>query len=431
MPPLSTPNLPTQTVSYAPPPGRPPRRPSAGPSRPPATTTPAVVARRPSSPDAQPSDEEEAKVWEESQFDEAKRASIAAEREREELEQALHLSLVESKRTGSAQEESPGGHGISTGFEDDNDGPSSRRISSYDPPARTEATAHRRIASDAGANLSRDTGGAGAGGNMPGQWQRHFTPDSIGSRAHGSSANGSMPGQWHGQTHATSGSLIDEDDNLASLPALMPSKTGAVLQSKNPFLSPQEGSAEQASSSPFLGMDVGSPVSAPPRSTSFGGMDQLSPTSASRQPSSSSLHSGPGLAYTAYSSGSKAPPPDPSQERFAPQGPLPAHLHIATLPGAGGNAGLAPRPNSNPDVSTRAGDSSRPLPRPPPSSSKLLRGQLGNSVNEDDPLAMLERFDKVFLGSSRSPAARILADEVQSTIAPPWLVKGGKMRGTR
>lgn len=409
-PPLATPHTPIEATPvspntpYAPPTGPPPgrsaprRRASSGPSRPSrpqvSTTSPSPPERRPESPDGPPSDEEVAKVWEESQFDEAKRASIAAEREREELEEAMHLSLVESESRGG-NSAGPSPQTMPTVFEDeDDDGPSSRRISSYDPAPRAEGTAHRRIASDAGAS-----------GSMPGQWQGY--PGGSGTSDQGAfgttRTNGNNPDQWPTQP-AASGSILDDEDNLANLPALTPSKTGAVLKSKNPFLSPQErqhiNSEEQGSPSRSqLGVNTSS-MHSPQRNAQrkdYGSMNQSS-NGGSQQPVAPSFGSTTTSAYTPYSPKNKALPPEPSDELSGPSsGTPPALLRSPILPNTAPN--LPPRSTSSATTAHRiTSESSRPLPRPPNNGSGIGSGKLANLMDGEDPLEMLKQFDTVFLG---------------------------------
>ncbi len=365
----------TSTV-YDPPPGAPPRRSPSGPSRPTISTSTFSSVRRPSPPpEGPPSDEEVAKVWEESQLDEAKRASIAAERERAELEQVMQLSLAEAEASSRAQGESesgPGGWGMHTVSDDEDDGPRSRRFSSYDLPARAAGGSHRRVASDAGAT-----------GNIPGSWQN-------------------QPG--------ASAFMMDDQDQLASLPALTPSRTGPVLKSKNPFLSPldREHAQPESQSSPAAtqaGLDMGSPQSARSQSgvsPHFGGMERLSPASASRQPSASSFRDGPGSAFTKYTPGgtNKALPPSPSPEQrnALPPGRPPVNMRVSSQ-GALMLPNLPPRPSTSHPFSP-TGESSRPLPRPPSENSRVGSGKLPNHANGEDPLEMLKHYDTVFLGVS-------------------------------
>ena len=90
------------------------RPPTAGPSsasaRPSAETPrPAEVPHAPvlePEPDPDEMDDDVRRVWEESQLEEAKRASRAAEREREMLEQAVQLSLQEAEAQALRESES-------------------------------------------------------------------------------------------------------------------------------------------------------------------------------------------------------------------------------------------------------------------------------------------------------------------------------------
>jgi hypothetical protein len=163
------------------------------------------AARQSSTPTSPPTDPEEARIWEESQLDEAKRASIAAERERLELEEAMRLSLQESEREAA----------LPPVFEEAESGPSSRRVSSYGPSSGTDGYHHRRAVSDA---------------------------------------------QDNGRPVA---SLLDNDDGYLG-PMLKPQRTGAVFQSRNPFLSPQEHEASVGGNAQHDPHDLTSPIGTPP-----------------------------------------------------------------------------------------------------------------------------------------------------------------------
>lgn len=102
-----------------------------------------INTERPSPPSTPPRNAEEARIWEESQLDEAKRASMAAERERLELEEAMRLSLQEATISNRSSPRLP------SVFEEGESGPSSRRVSSYGQGSISEDHPRRRVASDA------------------------------------------------------------------------------------------------------------------------------------------------------------------------------------------------------------------------------------------------------------------------------------------
>ena len=301
----ATPRTPITANSYAPPPGPPP----AGPSR----ARPSIRTRsnrQSSPPPGPPSDEEGARVWEESQLDEAKRASIAAERERKELEEVMQLSLAEAEASGS---------GMSTVFEDVDD-PGSRRVSSYAAPVQSEVPTHRRVTSEA-------------------------------------SASASMPASW--QTR----SLLDAEDKMAGMPALQPNRTGTTLQSKNPFLSLQERSHQKEDSA--IGLDYS-------HLQQDAIDDLLNFASTSQQPSATSNRDSPGSRLAKYDAGNKSATMSPFDISTIPQyglslttaPTLPSRTHPSTntFPMSGENRPL-PRPPS--------GISSQKLPNLPPRHDSL------------------------------------------------------------
>lgn len=160
---------------------------------PPTTSSPANENRsrrssnRPISPPHPPEDDEIARAYEENALEEAKRASILAEQERKELEEAMSLSLAEPMPEA---------------------GPSQ-----WESLAPTRTPGPRRVVSDISGSS--------------------FT------------AGPSRPGP----------SLLDSDDQMEGFKPLVPQKTGAVMQSRNPFLSASENTTpprDQAGSSRTL-----------------------------------------------------------------------------------------------------------------------------------------------------------------------------------
>jgi hypothetical protein len=232
---------------YAPPPNPPP-----GASQPtissPSNRQPPM--REDSTPQRVPSDEELRRVWEESQFDEAKRESRAAEQERKDLEEALRLSLQEGEASGSGTTgqydqygSSPGPSQSGPSFQFHDEDPASRRVSSYNPITRRDTTFDQdrptHVPDYGEASTAGITQGLGDL-RMPGGFDGPAVPQPPSS--------GFQPQSTNQQ------SLLDDDDdsqNLSSAgPMLTPMKTGMAMQSKNPFLSPHEVQQEEGPSTP-------------------------------------------------------------------------------------------------------------------------------------------------------------------------------------
>nr|KIR46827.1 hypothetical protein I312_03718 [Cryptococcus bacillisporus CA1280] len=245
-----------------------------------------------------PSDPQMAQVWEESQLDEAKRASLAW-REQQELEEAMRLSLAEAEAAGV---------GSSTG-----PGTSSHAQSEQDrlPVVNEDEAATYGEASSSSQQPNPDLMGLVGGlGDL-----------TFSNSEHTSSASHAA----HNQN-----SILDDDgpSGLNQQP-LVPSKTGLVMQSKNPFLSQAERETSNADgSSSHLDSSTSAPVQA--------GASEL--TQPARQDSPGSTHTSQ-TAQPVY-----APPP----------GPPPPHLRIPTPP--------AQSPSSTQNQTSPA---SRPLPRTP------------------------------------------------------------------
>ena len=277
----------------------------------------------------------------------------------------MELSLVESEMNGRSSDESEAGpsRGRFEMFEDDSS-PNSGRVSSYDPSTRNEAAAYGQVASDPG-------------------------------------AAGSMPGSWRIQ-QMTSSSLMDDEDNLASLPALTPTKTGAKLQSKNPFLSRQERQVEsQLESESISTPRMSSPLTPTAYShpvPGLGSMGHLSPASASRPVPASPRRASPGSAYTTYTPDSRPPYSPSEKQRYSQQSDVSARV-IALPPRVNAASSVLPRQRPASDSFPFQGDSSRPLPQPP-SRGSLAYGS-AESVGREDPLGLLKEFDTVFLGTFR------------------------------
>lgn len=361
-------------TAYSPPPGPPPIASASG------TSLHREESRRskhhPSTP---PTDPEEARIWEESQLEEAKRLSRASERERLELEQAMRLSLADAESSASGSGSRSGGSGVAgpsssahqampAVFEADeregSSGPASRRMSSYTPSHDLEGS-HRRAASDANAH-----GGRPAVENVTRAMDHLTIPDGWGS---GNNSSG-MGGQSN---------LMDDDFGAAgpSQPALAPQRTGAVMQSNNPFLSPGEQDEPPLPSTPSRQSQPSSPYQA------------------HRQPSSSSLRDSPGSSRTQYQAPA-GPPPEKTLPSIPdsfiasptvydpPSGPPPAPSFALATDNRGNDA-APPLPSRNftSDASPSASEQGRrPLPIPqgtlPPSLPRRnISGQIYTPSN--------------------------------------------------
>jgi hypothetical protein len=265
--------------------------------------------------------------------------SLAAERERQELEEAMRLSLAEAESRGEGYSEAgPSRQPMSSVFEEGDLTPASRRVSSYSPVVPTgESIAHRRVVSDA-------TG-----------------PRPPIDRLASDMSSLRIPG----------GSLMDDEDISSLAAPLQPQRTGAMLQSNNPFLSPQERDAE------------GMPQESPSR-----------PLPATWVSKGSSFRDTPGSARTSYAAeGSKPLPPAPEPQYAPPPGPPPSHLRI-TSPTESQPPPLPPRTASVPwddDVPLSH------LKRNASHASSQARPLLAIDHGGEDPLETLHDFDTVFL----------------------------------
>ncbi|KAK8849640.1 hypothetical protein IAR55_004975 [Kwoniella newhampshirensis] len=287
----------------------------------PRTPTRAAEVEPPASPP--PSDPEMARVWEESQLAEAKRASLAAQREQEELDEVMRLSLAEAESIYQGSSSRPQEAG------------SSRQPVTINPDIQALASG----------------------------------VDSL-----------TMPGDWQGppsRNRPTDSSLDLQDNSSHSHPPLSPSRTGAHLKSKNPFLSSAEREHLQA--------------------------DEASGES------SEDLYR-PRSSYTQYEA--------PSQATYAPPpGPPPPHLRVATPPHTSVPSSLPARSTDRQsfgwDDDTQASLQSpanlQPPLQPQPTASHSFAPPLGQPPtlpprrtsylppHDEDPLETLKDFDTVFL----------------------------------
>ncbi|RXK35430.1 hypothetical protein M231_07285 [Tremella mesenterica] len=334
-------------------------------------------------PDTPPREPELAQAWEESQFEEAKRASLAAARERADMEEAMRLSLAEAECAGVTLPV----------LDEDSAGPSSRRTISYDPPPGPPP--QRRLVSEATSSLTNDL----AGLTIPGGWEQ------------------GLIGDHQGQTH--------DESSL--------DRNGSQLQSNNPFLSSSEREEIQE--------DQGYPGEllqpSPPRQSE---RRRVTSSSSSRDRPGSQYTS---HNFSPPAQSSRSLPLQQETPRYTPpEGPPPAHLRIVTPPATVWpdtmpmpESVLSPQsPMSPPRLPARP-PSSRPVssgfiwdqepptdlqlpmtapaqlisPTPPPGqqtsaltapaaiSSSSRKLSMTTRVDGEDPLETLREFDTIFL----------------------------------
>jgi hypothetical protein len=362
-----------QLVQPDPPPASTSPRSEPNTNPPPPGSTPRRPEHRPSSPQRVPSDEELRRIWEESQFDEAKRMSLAAERERQELEEAMRLSLAEAERAEVANgaynwPENPSGTGSNAAA-----GPSSAAHGAPTPNRLPDARTRR---------ASSYNPKSGALGVMDPMNDTTTTNETGAEGITEDMTRLDIPGSWNEtqaelqQQHSAvqpPTSLLDDDDqgtgNQLDAPMLTPMRTGAVLQSNNPFLSPLEredasrAAAGPTSPSPHTETHstqsetvYGYPTLAVPQTPqqASSNASHLSPPSGQGYyPSDTPLRDSPGSSYTTYTPATNQSPrsnkplpsaPGPggiqpgqhfrrSSETYAPPpGPPPAHLRVSTAP---------------------------------------------------------------------------------------------------
>lgn len=199
-PPSSRPRLPSSTTS---PPTLVWATPTGSPANPQHIRRASQPAR-PVSPPHPPEDDEIARAYEENQMEEAKRASIIAERERQEVEEAMRLSLADAEGENAEAGPSRPAHSLIDMDEGGQQRPASISATLSQPEA---SLSNRNISSGTSANPDKHLGRA----------MQHL----------------SIPG---------GPSLLDSDDEdgAQQLPPMVPQKTGAVIQSRNPFLSASE-----------------------------------------------------------------------------------------------------------------------------------------------------------------------------------------------
>ena len=394
-------------VVHAPPPGPPPVH-SPPPGPPPASSLQRQESRRSEhQPSTPPTDPEEARIWEESQLEEAMRISRASERERLELEEAMRLSLAESEAEPSSNNIEGYNPAMFEGNEDNDSGPSSRRISSYNPASQLEGS-HRRAASDTYSRTPVENVTTG---------MDHLT----------------IPDTWQaGSSGQQQGNLMDDDFGSIDFkqPALAPQRTGAVLQSKNPFLSPGERDMDSQSSSGFLqpsssqqgqAMGQSSPGMSQQPAPEGSPSDKRLPTIPGSHPANPTMYDpppGPPPTSPPIEAKSNLPPLPPRQPTIpvgnSPSSSSPQSRRLPPRPQ--GNAPALPQRNisssmysaTNPPTSSFPAHSPQPSPSFFPSQSSPRPSTVNQSIptqqGGQDPLETLRDFHTVFMGTS-SPSA--------------------------
>ncbi|OXC68791.1 hypothetical protein AYX13_02717 [Cryptococcus neoformans] len=260
----------------------------ASPHSSPAPTRPGLVDSNP------PSDPQMAQVWEESQLDEAKRASLAW-REQQEFEEAMRLSLAEAESMGVGSSTGPG------------------------TSTNTQSEQNRLPVVDE--NDEQDS-----------SLSQQPNPDLmglVGGLEDLTFSNSEQASSSNNATHNQSSILDDDGPSGLNQQPLVPSKTGLVMQSKNPFLSQNEKETSGANGS-----------------SSY--LDNTASTAA--QASANGINQLPGRGST----GSTDTPYTPQPIYAPPPGPPPPHLRVPT----------SPTQSSSPPQN-QASPGSRPLPRAP------------------------------------------------------------------
>ncbi|AFR95509.2 hypothetical protein C343_03612 [Cryptococcus neoformans C23] len=260
----------------------------ASPHSSPAPTRPGLVDSNP------PSDPQMAQVWEESQLDEAKRASLAW-REQQEFEEAMRLSLAEAESMGAGSSTGPG---TSTNTQS-----GQNRLPVVDENDEQDSS----LSQQSNPDLMGLVGG--------------LEDLTFSSSEQASSSNNA--------THNQSSILDDDGPSGLNQQPLVPSKTGLVMQSKNPFLSQSEKETSGANGS-----------------SSY--LDNTASTAA--QASANGINQLPGRGSTGSTDTSYTPQPIYAP----PPGPPPPHLRVPTSPAQ------SPSPPQN-----QASPGSRSLPRAP------------------------------------------------------------------
>ncbi|WVW86982.1 hypothetical protein I302_109038 [Kwoniella bestiolae CBS 10118] len=313
------------------------------------STTPPSSASQPQSggpaqsavddgPQRIPSDPELARVWEESQLEEAKRASLAWQVEQQELQEAMRLSLAESESRGE-------GTSSSTSTSNAMAGPSNHPVPTIPESQSSEGT------NNSGQEM-RDLVQGMEEMIIPGSYNPVQPPPSASA----------------GTSHTTNNQLqniLDEQSaSYTGQTPLTPQKTGFQIQSKNPFLSSNEKEQLQAMEQAALT----TPTEQHFRTSSFGSpgpgssYTQYTPPSGPSHPQSFSAMADSGPSHT------QSPPPNHAQQHTPP--PLTAgsnHTHYNS-PSETNQQLYTPPPGPPPShlrIVTPTSPTSRPLPATP------------------------------------------------------------------
>ncbi|WWD04534.1 hypothetical protein V865_002604 [Kwoniella europaea PYCC6329] len=321
-------------------------------------------------PQRVPSDPELARIWEESQFEEAKRASLAWQVEQQELQEAMRLSLAESESRGEGSSSATAGpsnsHPISTIPENQSIGGTSSHGSDM-----------------------RDLVEGMEDMIIPGSYNS-VQPSTSTSTSDNQNDNQQLQ------------NLLDEQSSsYTGQTPLTPQKTGFHIQSKNPFLSSNEKEQLQAMEQAAL-HNQSHP--APP--------DQLA-----QQHTPPSMAAGSSYAHYTL-------PSEPSQQLYTPPpGPPPNHLRIVTptsptsrplpatpkdqfpwdgssSPGNGNGTISSPISHNQPSLSSPIAESHNSLHQTlqgTPPSLPARRKSFVPPQGKEDALEMLKDFDTVFL----------------------------------
>nr|ODN95623.1 hypothetical protein L204_04164 [Cryptococcus depauperatus CBS 7855] len=314
-----------------------------------------------------PSDPELAQAWEESQLEEAKRASLAWQKEQDDLEEAMRLSLVEAEFSAISapydivgQNAHAGSSKLSVVDEDQAD--------LYEAPTTT-------------------------------QYVNHDMKELMGEMGNFSISGASQIGPSN-VTDYVPKSILDGDDNTSGVfqQPLVPTRTGQpAVQSKNPFLSATEREYAEAEKAA---------LHQPERALSGGAENSFE---------------------QAHGFGSTPTNSDPVPQYAPPPGPPPPHLQVSTPPPqTPAVSNLQNSPGSRPLPPTPAQAASQtdwpsPTNSPPamynhvstpsvntsyqphqtlitmPSSLRRSRSIYVPPQADEDPLEMLREFDTVFL----------------------------------
>ncbi|WWC73748.1 uncharacterized protein I206_107720 [Kwoniella pini CBS 10737] len=274
-----------------------------------------------------PSDPELARAWEESQLEEATRASLAHQVEQQELQEAMRLSMAEAEAQGACSSSSH-----------------------YEGSSSTQNHPISTIPED------RSDEGPGHNAEM-----RHLVSgmeDMIIPGSYNSAVSTSTTGPISTTSDHPIPNILDEPvSNYSHQPPLSPQRTGLHIQSKNPFLSSNEKEQLRALEEAALTTPTSEHFRSP--STSFPGSSHtqyIAPTSpplqTHRQSFSSFVESAAPHAENVPTQ--RTPPPIPSREGSSythytpptnqhavssessqqlytpPSGPPPSHLRIVT-----------------------------------------------------------------------------------------------------